>query len=135
MTESPVIVCPDCAGLMLTVTTCRCVHGGNRLVVDADSPGGQPYWDCRLCGGVGTVADDCPGCRGRGRVRAHLVVTVANLDSGAVASRVFERTCSGPTVPTFSGTSGIDGRLLASCSGPTSPSVLAAASRPARPPR
>ncbi|WP_213457269.1 nuclear transport factor 2 family protein [Rhizomonospora bruguierae] len=50
-----------------------------------------------------------------------------------VEPRLFVRTCSGPTVPTFPGTSGIDARLFPTSSGPTSPRVREVASRPARP--
>ncbi|MEV4760100.1 hypothetical protein AB0J86_34060 [Micromonospora sp. NPDC049559] len=83
------ITCPDCVGLTFTLVQCTCVSGGDRLVVDFDlgDPDGKPYRDCLVCQGTGTVARACTRCEQRGRRRAQLVLTVANLDTGTVASR------------------------------------------------
>lgn len=47
---------------------------------------GEAYRDCRICAGAGTVAQGCVDCGQRGVRRAQLVLTVANLDTGQVAS-------------------------------------------------
>ncbi|GGL87284.1 hypothetical protein [Micromonospora yangpuensis] len=44
------------------------------------------YRDCVVCRRIGQVAGACQHCRRTGRRRAELVLTVANLDTGAVAS-------------------------------------------------
>ncbi|MGW1057496.1 hypothetical protein [Micromonospora rubida] len=72
---------------------CRCTRYGNRFLADDGPPGGtdarrQPYRKCELCRGTGTVAVACLSCGRRGRRRAQLVLTVANLDTGAVASHL-----------------------------------------------
>jgi len=84
----PVVLCPSCDGLGFALVACRCTSGGNRLLVtdDVDRPAGEPYQDCELCDGVGTVGAPCHSCRQSGRRRAQLVLTVANVDTGAVAS-------------------------------------------------
>lgn len=47
---------------------------------------GSAYRDCRVCGGTGTTCSTCLSCAGLGRRRAQLVLTVANVDTAAVAS-------------------------------------------------
>ena len=66
---------------------CFCADGGNRLLVDGADDVGQAYRDCRVCAGAGTVTQDCVYCGRRGRRRAQLVLTVANVDTGVTASR------------------------------------------------
>lgn len=83
----PVLVCRSCGGMTFRLTACRCTSGGGRLLVeDGDVRGAEPYRDCQVCAGIGTVARPCHDCRQTGRRRAQLVLTVANLDTGAVAS-------------------------------------------------
>ncbi|TDC01463.1 hypothetical protein E1091_02860, partial [Micromonospora fluostatini] len=90
MTAPPtVVVCAGCDGMTFRFDPCRCTHYGDRFLADGDRPssGGQPaYRDCELCRGVGRIATPCHECRRSGRRRAELVLTVANLDTGAVAS-------------------------------------------------
>jgi hypothetical protein len=87
-TTPPVtVVCPTCAGLTFVVGTCRCVDGGDRYLVEWDAQAGRPWRDCRVCQGLGRAATGCGTCDQKGRRRAQLVLTVANLDTGAVASR------------------------------------------------
>ncbi|MEH0972383.1 hypothetical protein V6U77_14780 [Micromonospora sp. CPCC 205546] len=81
------ITCTTCAGLTFNLEPCRCGDGGNRLLVEWGDDAREAYRDCRLCGGSGTVAQGCVDCGQRGRRRAQLVLTVANLDTGQVASR------------------------------------------------
>jgi len=85
---SPVVVCPSCDGLGFAVVACRCTDGGDRLLVTdgMDRPAGEPYRDCLLCQGDGAVGEPCHDCGQTGRRRAQLVLTMANLDTGAVAS-------------------------------------------------
>ncbi|MBF9130210.1 hypothetical protein I0C86_14780 [Plantactinospora sp. S1510] len=81
------LVCPDCVGLTFSLDACRCTWGGDRFLVDERrQPSGEPYRDCPLCRGDGTVALPCHRCGQRGEVRAQLVLTVVNADTGAVAS-------------------------------------------------
>lgn len=80
------ITCPDCSGLTFQVRRCRCTDGGNRLLVDGDAQADEPYRECRLCRGDGSVVVPCPGCDRTGRRRAEVVVSVVNLDTGATAS-------------------------------------------------
>ncbi|MEQ4306249.1 hypothetical protein ABNF97_33530 [Plantactinospora sp. B6F1] len=83
----PVVVCRSCDGLAFTLDPCRCTYGGDRFLVTVqDRPVGEAYRDCRDCQGVGTLARPCHDCRQTGRRRAQLVLTMANLDTGAVAS-------------------------------------------------
>ncbi|WP_341719469.1 hypothetical protein QQG74_06935 [Micromonospora sp. FIMYZ51] len=69
---------------------CRCTSFGDRFLAEetaAASPERrEAYRDCEQCRGAGSVAYPCHRCRRRGRRRAQLVLSVANLDSGAVAS-------------------------------------------------
>ena len=89
---APVLVCPSCDGLTFTLAPCRCTYGGDRLLFTADADdeaagrGGGPYRNCLLCAGVGTTTRACHDCGQTGRLRAQLVVTMANLDTGQVAS-------------------------------------------------
>ncbi|GIJ29178.1 hypothetical protein Vqi01_43400 [Micromonospora qiuiae] len=46
----------------------------------------EAYRECEQCRGAGSVAYACHRCKRRGRRRAQLVLSVANLDTGAVAS-------------------------------------------------
>jgi hypothetical protein len=91
VTAAPTVACPDCDGLTFRLDPCRCTRYGNLDLAD-DAPGGgvdgqrEPYRRCRLCRGAGSVAVPCRRCGLRGRLRAQLVLTVANLDTGAVAS-------------------------------------------------
>ncbi|MBF9135087.1 hypothetical protein I0C86_40125 [Plantactinospora sp. S1510] len=86
----PTVVCVRCTGTTLTLDRCRCRDGDGNFLVDqpvgAPNDDGRPWPDCELCTGDGTVARPCPECSGHGRRRAQLVLTVANLDTGAVAS-------------------------------------------------
>ncbi|MEU8387236.1 hypothetical protein [Micromonospora sp. NPDC048843] len=88
MTAVPVVVCPDCDGMTFTLEPCRCTTYGDRFLADADvlGPRREAYRSCEQCRGAGTVTYPCYRCGRRGRRRAQLVVTVANLDTGAVAS-------------------------------------------------
>ncbi|MEU8331051.1 hypothetical protein [Micromonospora sp. NPDC048839] len=88
MTGAPVVTCPDCDGMTFTLDPCRCTTYGDRFLADADvpAPPREAYRGCEQCRGAGTVAYPCYRCDRRGRRRAQLVVTVANLDTGAVAS-------------------------------------------------
>ncbi|WP_433391071.1 hypothetical protein [Micromonospora sp. KLBMP9576] len=91
MTGAPTVACPDCDGTTFRLGPCRCTRYGNRLLADDGPPGGaaphrEPYRKCALCRGGGTVAVACLRCGRHGRRRAQLVLTVANLDTGAVAS-------------------------------------------------
>ncbi|WP_326561623.1 hypothetical protein [Micromonospora sp. NBC_01796] len=88
MTGPPAPVeCPDCAGTTFLLVDCRCTRGGNRLLVDTTNPTThEAYVDCLLCHGIGTVAVPCHDCRQLGIRRPQVVLTVVNLDTGAVAS-------------------------------------------------
>jgi len=81
-----VMACADCAGLTFTLGACLCTAGGDRFLVDERRSGGEAYRDCRLCRGDGLVARPCGRCDQRGELRAQLVLTVVNADTGAVAS-------------------------------------------------
>ncbi|MFC7706970.1 hypothetical protein [Micromonospora lupini] len=85
---APVVTCPDCDGMTFTLDPCRCTTYGDRFLADADvpAPRREAYRECEQCRGAGRVAYPCHRCARRGRRRAQLVVTVANLDTGAVAS-------------------------------------------------
>ncbi|RKR89336.1 hypothetical protein BDK92_3680 [Micromonospora pisi] len=86
MSGGTAVVCAACAGLTFTLNPCRCTWGGDRFLIDEQRPGGQPYRDCLLCRGDGTVARPCHQCGQRGERRPQLVLTVVNADTGAVAS-------------------------------------------------
>ncbi|MEU4550520.1 hypothetical protein [Micromonospora violae] len=88
MTAVPVVVCPDCDGATFTLQPCRCTSYGDRFLADDDGLGArrEAYRSCEQCRGAGSVAYPCHRCGRRGRRRAQLVVAVANLDTGAVAS-------------------------------------------------
>ncbi|MFI6780704.1 hypothetical protein [Micromonospora sp. NPDC050276] len=74
--------------MTFTLEPCRCTSYGDRFLADADvlGPRREAYRSCEQCRGTGRVAYPCHRCGRRGRRRAQLVVTVANLDTGAVAS-------------------------------------------------
>ena len=83
----PVLVCPSCDGLTFTLDPCRCLQGGDRLLIDTDAAGADTaYRDCLVCQGAGTAARACHDCGQTGRRRAQVVLTMANLDTGQVAS-------------------------------------------------
>ncbi|MFG1763134.1 hypothetical protein ACGFIH_07395 [Micromonospora parva] len=88
MTAVPVVVCPDCDGMTFTLQPCRCTTYGDRFLADEGvlGPRREAYRSCEQCHGAGSVAYPCFRCGRRGRRRAQLVVSVANLDTGAVAS-------------------------------------------------
>ncbi|WP_189043274.1 hypothetical protein [Micromonospora sonchi] len=67
---------------------CRCTTFGNRFLADEAATPTHPeaYRDCEQCRGAGSVAYPCHRCKRRGRRRAQLVLSVANLDTGVVAS-------------------------------------------------
>ncbi|MGI5215582.1 hypothetical protein [Plantactinospora sp. CA-290183] len=81
-----VAACPSCDGLTFTLSACACVGYGNRVLITDDPAPREPYQECRVCHGVGRVAKACQRCGQRGQRRAQLVLTVANVDTGAVAS-------------------------------------------------
>ncbi|WP_434740839.1 hypothetical protein [Micromonospora sp. SH-82] len=87
MTGVPTIVCPECSGLTHTVLRCECVSGGDQLIVDGAGYADEPYRDCRLCRGDGSVLRPCLWCGRTGVRRAELVVSVVNVDTGSVASQ------------------------------------------------
>lgn len=91
MTGPPIITCPDCVGLACRVEVCGCRDGGGVYLIDTDRPGriGSAWSDCVRCDGDGTYVVPCESCRRQGRRRAHLVATVANVETGAVASADF----------------------------------------------
>ncbi|WP_433031693.1 hypothetical protein [Plantactinospora sp. CA-290183] len=80
------MICRSCEGLTFTFAACRCTSGGDRLLVDTEVRNGEPYRDCQVCQGIGQVAYPCDHCGRTGRRRAQLVLTIANVDTGAVAS-------------------------------------------------
>ncbi|MEU1396961.1 hypothetical protein ABZ403_13000 [Micromonospora zamorensis] len=87
-----VVTCPDCDGMTFTLEPCRCTTYGDRFLADADAdvpePRREAYRGCEQCRGAGSIAYPCYRCGRRGQRRAQLVVTVANLDTGAVASHL-----------------------------------------------
>jgi hypothetical protein len=85
---APTVACPDCAGLACRVEICGCRDGGGIYLIDLDRPNplGSAWSDCVRCDGDGTYVVPCLDCHRQGRRRAQLVVTVANGDTGAVAS-------------------------------------------------
>jgi hypothetical protein len=84
-----VVDCLDCAGLTFVMYPCACQTLGDSAVVDVDGagfPGLETYRDCVVCRGAGAVARGCATCGELGKRRAQLVVTVADLRTGRVAS-------------------------------------------------
>nr|MDT0663297.1 hypothetical protein [Micromonospora sp. DSM 115978] len=85
------VVCGYCHGLTYVPRACDCRDGDGERV---DYTGltlptrehRQPWTGCRQCRGVGTYSQPCVDCGQLGRRRAQLVYTVANLDTGQVAS-------------------------------------------------
>jgi hypothetical protein len=90
MTGPIVVTCRRCEGMTVTEASCGCLNGGNRVLVTDDPAPREAYRDCRMCGGSGRVATACHSCGQRGRQRAQIVLTVANVDTGAVASTSVE---------------------------------------------
>lgn len=86
--DVPTAVCPDCAGLACRVEICGCRDSGGIYLVDPDRPNplGSAWSDCVRCDGDGTYVVPCLTCHRHGRRRAQLTVTVANVETGAVAS-------------------------------------------------
>ncbi|WP_405426594.1 hypothetical protein [Micromonospora sp. NBC_00617] len=74
--------------MTFTLEPCQCTTYGDRFLADADTlgPRREAYRRCEQCRGAGSVAYPCYRCHRLGRRRAQLVVTVANLDIGAVVS-------------------------------------------------
>lgn len=84
-----VVCCPGCDGRGFTLSDCDCRRfGDTELVVgDGRAERDRPaFRECRSCAGTGTVRYDCPRCQRVGRIRAQVVHTVINVDTGAVAS-------------------------------------------------
>ncbi|MGW0435583.1 hypothetical protein ACWDV4_23965 [Micromonospora sp. NPDC003197] len=90
MFAPPIVSCDHCEGQARTLVLCQCVRWGDRFLIDsADAPqgtDGRAYRDCELCKGSGYVAHDCEHCRRTGQRRAQLVLSMVNLDTGAVRS-------------------------------------------------
>lgn len=85
-TPTATVACPACQGSGLRLLPCRCRDNRGPFPI----AGGRvpaPRRDCQLCDGTGSEALACLTCRGYGRRRAQLVLTVANVDTGVVASR------------------------------------------------
>lgn len=87
MNDPLLVVCRSCDGLAFRLSACPCRRGGDSWLVEAaERSDGSAWRECRLCEGVGTVAAECRDCGGHGLRRAQLVLTVADRDTGAVAS-------------------------------------------------
>ncbi|WP_229403992.1 hypothetical protein [Micromonospora sp. NBRC 110038] len=92
MTGAPTVIgCPDCDGLTFRLAACRCARPDDCARPDKDpraGAGGARQADpaCAICQGAGSIAVGCSDCRLLGRRRAQFGLTVANLDTGAVAS-------------------------------------------------
>ncbi|MEO3817258.1 hypothetical protein [Plantactinospora sp. B24E8] len=85
-TPTATVACPACQGSTLRLLPCRCRDNRGPFPI----AGGRvpaPRRDCQLCDGTGSEALACLTCCGYGRRRAQLVLTVANVDTGTVASR------------------------------------------------
>lgn len=80
--------CPDCDGLGSKVLACACTATGEKMLsgYDAEPGAAEPLEDCNRCHGHGSITLQCNTCAGAGTVRAQLVITVVNVDSGVVAS-------------------------------------------------
>jgi hypothetical protein len=72
-----VLNCDSCGGLAFHLYSCECRRDGDKAMPE---PG------CQLCRGSGIFTLPCLRCRRTGRRRAQLVLTVVNVDTGAVAS-------------------------------------------------
>ncbi|MEO3923770.1 hypothetical protein ABGB07_07905 [Micromonosporaceae bacterium B7E4] len=77
--------------MTFTIAACRCTRNGDRFLVEEQRPDErrsdrEAYRECLLCRGDGMVAEPCHRCHRRGELRAQLVLTVVNADTGAVAS-------------------------------------------------
>ena len=92
MFTPPVVACDHCEGRGRILMLCHCVRWGDRFLIDTGDDidplrsDGHAYRDCELCDGSGYTLADCHECRRTGRRRAQLVLTVVNLDTGAVRS-------------------------------------------------
>ena len=92
MTVAPTVVCPECAGKAVVTAPCRCRDGDGGFLVDAATLGcaersnQRPWPGCEVCRGTGSVTAGCCECEQQGRLRAQVVLTVGNLDTGQVAS-------------------------------------------------
>lgn len=88
--DDPMLVnCRECSGLRSRVKPCMCLDNPGvkpALWRSLRSKGAAPYPTCNKCNGSGTVSEDCFECGGAGWLRAQIVVTVINADTGAVAS-------------------------------------------------
>jgi len=80
------VICARCDGMAFTLDWCRCRDGDGAFLIEDRTPDGEPWADCEVCRGDGTVARPCRDCDQHGRRRAQLVLTVANLDTGTIAS-------------------------------------------------
>jgi hypothetical protein len=80
--------CPDCSGLGTKLLQCSCTATGEPLISDYSTEPGNamPLPDCKRCQGSGTLSVPCSTCAGAGAARAQVVVTVINIDTGAIAS-------------------------------------------------
>lgn len=80
--------CPHCDGLGSKVFPCSCTGTGTKLVSGYGPASGSsaPLPDCKQCQGSGTRSLQCTTCGGGGNVRAQLVITVVNIDTGSIAS-------------------------------------------------
>lgn len=89
LSGDPILVeCPECSGVGSRVRPCPCTQQRARpgLLRGLFSKGATPDPRCSDCSGSGTKAHECSKCAGDGQIRGQLVLTVVNLDSGAVAS-------------------------------------------------
>lgn len=88
---APLIDCPSCTGMGFLISDCSCRLGGDQFEVDdqlVGAPDGRrAAWSgCEVCGGQGSITEPCRVCRQSGKVRAQVVFTVVNTDTGQVAS-------------------------------------------------
>jgi hypothetical protein len=89
--SAEVIDCPDCRGVGVRVEECVCRALGGRFdgaigVGEVTDPLAGAWEGCQRCGGEGSLSRRCPACRGTGRVRAQVVLSVVNTDTAQVAS-------------------------------------------------
>ncbi len=85
------VVCATCDGITFTLDRCRCRDGDSAFLITDPArrptgPDGRPWPDCEQLPGRRHDRPTCRDCRQHGLRRAQLVLTVANLDTGAVAS-------------------------------------------------
>ena len=77
-TDQPPGACSTCRGTGTRPADCLC-----RLSTGT----GRADPACRFCAGTGSAGRPCDDCAGDGRARAHPVLTVINIDTGAIASQ------------------------------------------------